>query len=74
VLWCAGADAGGVMALGVTRRVRLARRADRVWQSVYLRQLVMERDQKPLTTVGWSDINTERLGDLILDRPTTNGE
>jgi hypothetical protein len=38
--------------LGVTRRMRLARRADRVWRSVYLRQHLMVCDPKPLTTSG----------------------
>jgi len=44
------------MALGVRPRVRLAHRADKVWRSVYLRQLLVVQDPKPLTTEGWCGI------------------
>jgi hypothetical protein len=36
------------MALGVTKRERVRRRADRWWRSVYHSQLIYERDPKSI--------------------------
>ena len=62
--------------LGVTRRVRLAQRADRVWRSVYLRQLLVVQDPKPLTSEGWCGTDSGVRPTDVTDGPSdqNNGE
>lgn len=78
LLWYAGDPAGWwcVMALGVRPRVRLAQRADKVWRSVYHRQLLVVQDPKPLTIEGWcgtkDGVRPSRLD--VSDGPTDQQE